>query len=269
MNGADTVDFKSESVGATPIELLVSRSGSMRSQAKSLMGYVRSLDYTFRGVTNYASSDISRVSIEKPWFGKMEKIKDSVNWTAITDKNFVVVYDLTTKSITENMYIADAIATGAQAKKRSADEEFMGVQPVWIQELIQPQMGKSLKNITADAISIVTEYAEAESGYSLVYRGGKQGLVVLDPQGKAITVDDIQDDETFILVKLLTLLLGKGQHLGVFLIDAHGFSDRILSAFITTARLFYGNTFMFMYNVDSKSKVKRVQCELPNFAYRK
>lgn len=254
-NGTPSVDFQLNVMQATPVELLVPHG---RNSDKAVKAYVRAIDYLCRGVANYASGEIVGVSLEKNWFGKMEKNRDVVMWNAISDKSFVVVYDLKINSITENMYVADGI------KMTKSGGSFKGVEPLWIKELLNPNKSNNeLRDQAIYAISIVTEYV---SGYRLVWGyGGRKGLTVLDRNDKVVVVEDIKDDETFILVKLLTLLINKGLHLGVFLIDCKGFSDSVINGFVETARLFFGDTFLFLYNLNPNSKVERVTVNLPNF----
>jgi hypothetical protein len=260
-NGTPPVDFTAERIQATPVELLVSGSGSPHSRSKALNGYVRSLDFLFRGVSNIASGDITSVSIEKGGFGKMLKDRDSVTWTFLVHKSFLVIYDLSLHSLTENMYVADAIAVGGK-------DDFNGVTPIWIKELLDPKSknGSIIRDHTINAVSVVTEFVD---GYQLVFgKDGADKLSVVAPDGRLLgQVEEMTEDEAYILVKLLTLMLGKGAHHGVFLIDCKGFSDRTLSGFTEIARLFFGDTFIFLYNLNPTSTVERSKVELPNFLH--
>jgi hypothetical protein len=187
----------------------------------------------------------------------MGKTRDSVLWDAISDKSFIVVYQLALNAITENMYIADAIKVDRKSRNN-------GVNPVWLNQLLTPtKSSELLRNQAIYAISIVTEFI---SGYKLAWGyDGKEGLAVLDPNFNVVSVEDIQDDETFILVKLLTLLIGKGLHLGILIIDCKDFSDNVITAFAQTAKMFFADTFVFLYNVSPTSQVERSTVELPNF----
>lgn len=273
-NNTPPVEFNENTVGATPVELLVADSGDIKTRRQALGAYVRSLDYTFRGVANYATGKISSISVSKDWFGTMEKNRESIIWNAISDKIYVVVYDLSINSITENMYVADGIGVGAKPKykeksisyTRGNSKEYVSdLNPVWLTELLNPVPSMDiLKDMIIKSIAIVTEYVQ---NYKLVWGNfdGKDGFKVLNRKGQPTAIDNIEDDGTFILIKLLTLLLGKGTHQGVFLIDGYGFTDNILKALAETAKLFYGDTFIFVYNVRPKSQLPRVQAVLPNF----
>ena len=256
------VNFNTNVIEATPLELLIDVSEEKHRLRKqeALRLYARALDLLFSGVSNYASGKITGVKVGKSWFGEMEKNRDVINWSALFDKNYVVVYDLRINSLTENMYIADAIRDSASG----GEGEFSGVEPVYLESLLRPNVA-NLKDKIIKAISVTTEFV---SGYKLVWEyNGVEGLSVVNKFGRVVGVDDITDDETYILVKLLTLIMSKGNHLGVFIIDARGFSDAILEAFMKTAEYFYGDAFIFMYNVNPASKLKREQVLLPNFLH--
>lgn len=257
-NGTPSAEFNIDTIQATPLELLVSQQGTFQSRKRAMQLYIKTLDYAFKGVSNYASGDISGVEIEKPWFGRVLKHMDYVEWEAVTDKTFVVVYDFSLESLTENMYVADAIQATKKGNKNS-------INPVWIKELLTPKPYYMLQNMIS-SIAIVTEFSPH---YKIAWGfEGKEDLTVLTKDHKPITVEDIEDDEFFILIKLLTLIMSKGVHMGVFLIDARGFSDRVLEAITHTVKAFYGDAFLFLYNLNPNSKLNRKTIELPNFLHK-
>lgn len=254
--GIEPVDFEVNVLKATPLELVVEDKGSYRSQADSLSHYVQSLDFLFRGVINNSAGRISAMHLEKNGFGRLMKQGLVLDWNLVTDKSFVVVYSLSRDSISENMYVADGMVVGGKNNAK-------GAEPLWIKEMLEPAHGDILKNHIIHTISIVSEYV---TKYRLVWDyKGRPGLTVLTRSGNIVSVDDIKDDESFMLIKLLTLLISKGVHLGVFLINAHKISERTLKALTETARLFFGDTFMFIYNLPEESTLERNTVLLPNF----
>lgn len=257
-NGIEPVRIKQETVGATPMELLVSDTGSKGSRKDALMAYLTGLDYTFRGVRNPISGYIDRISVEKPWLGKMEKDGTEVNWDSVADKSFIVVYDVMISSIEEHMYVAEAF------KQKRGDGDATGhVNAIWNDNLLNPAPPETLKGLLIKAISIASEYVD---GYRLVFgHNGKDKISVLDRKDNEIAVDDIDDDESFIIIRLLFRLLSKGVHVGVFLINAQGLSDKGLNALVAISELFFGDTYLFLYNVRNTSSISRVQVTLPNF----
>lgn len=254
-NGLAPFVFELEDGKTFPLELLVEAKGSPHSRQKVLNTYVRALDYLFRGVANYASGDIVRVMVQKNWLGCVEKNRDSIRWKANIDPMFFVVYSITRGVLTENMYVADAIAVN----KKSLD-----VRPLWLKELLDPytKTGKTWWNNTVNAVAIATEYLK---DYDLVYSSGK--LDILDKKTKKVVkLDEVQDDEDYTILRLLMVILGKGIHQGVFFVDAGGFSDRSLKAFWEIAKWFYEDTFLFVYNCRPSCTLERVPVVFPHFA---
>lgn len=254
-NGLPRIDFDSKLEHSTPLELSVPSSASSLTAKQSVAMYVQSLNYLFRGVSNYASGRIVKVVAEKGWFGRIEKSYEAVFWEAVTDKTFVVVYDLSLSSFTEHMYVADGLSTG------SNPQGFLGVDPLWIKELLSPSTAQVKENIIS-SIAIATEFL---SDYKLVWGfGGAKGLSILDANNRAIKLEDIQDDQSFILISLLLAVVSKGIHTGVFLLDCQGFSDAILTALVRAAKVFFGDAYIFLYNVPAGCRLPRARLELPD-----
>lgn len=240
----------------TPVELTVARRGSLSSQQEALRTYIRSLEYLLSGVINYASGDIISVSLENNWFGKMQKVRDSIFWEAVVDKLFIVLYQISQRGVTEKLYVADAFTVDTQGDKLP--------RPIVNKALLDPstKAGRVELNHTIEAIAMATEYVK---NYSLAY-DEQSGLVIRDRRmGKTVAMPDIDNDEDFAVVCLLAMLLSKGLHHGVFFIDCRGFSDKTLEAFVEIAKRFFGNTFVFVYNCPQDLKFNRTVLELPNF----
>lgn len=245
--------FNENTLRATPLELLISDGGDVETRKSSLNKYLLAIDYAFRGVKNYASYNIAGVVIEKGWFGRIERFKESIKWDAVSDKNFVVVYDIRSEAITENMYIADGL------KYDKVSEE---VEPIWLKPLIEPSPNIVKENIIA-SIAIGAEFLDKHKmmwGFQ-----GVQGVTILDESHTPVLIDDIEDDNDYIICKMLSLLILKGTHMGVFMVDAKGLSDKCLNGLMEMAKLFYGDAFLFYYNVSPDSRVERKTFTLPDF----
>lgn len=249
-DGTPVVDFNGALEHSTPIELSVFPHTPQGVVSADI--YMQSLNYLFRAVSNFASGKIGYVAAEKSWFGRIEKTMDKLEWGAIADKNFVVVYDISKEEIAEHYYVAEAVSF-KHGKRRS-------VEPVWNEKLIKPSP-KTMKEGIITAIEIATEFTDL---YRLVwgYRG-KRGLFILDSEDRKIDVDDIDDDEIYILFRLLLVLASKEIHVGVFCIDANGLSDSLLNAIVQASRTFFGDGFVFIKHLDVESKLKRETLALP------
>lgn len=253
-DGTPVVQLNKVLEHSTPIELSVS---PMSPQAvRSADIYMQSLNYLFRGVSNIASGRIKKVAVEKSWFGRIEKEMDKTIWNAVADKNFVVVYDITADSISEHYYVAEAVAY-RKGKNRK-------IEPIWNEALIKPSP-KTIKEGIITAIEIATEFTDR---YRLVWGyKGKQGLFVLNHKGKKIDVDDIDDDEIYLVFRLLLLLSSKELHTGVFCIDADRISDKTLEAIIQASKTFFGDGFIFIKHLNPNSRIKRETVHLPVLQY--
>lgn len=259
-NGTPAVNFEDNNIGySTPLELSI-QSVNQRKHIDATRLYVKALDYLFRGVANYSTGNITNISVEKGWFGKIEKNRDAIHWNAISDKSFVVIYDIAIDEITEHMYVADSIKAGNTNGKGS--KQLGGANPTWIKELIAPDP-KGVKENIISSIEIASEFIK---DYRMAWGfNGVEGLSILDVNNNIIEEDSIASDEVYTLIKLLSLLRSKGIHMGVFFVDCRGFSDNILEAFASAAKVFFGDTYIFFYNVDPKSTVERKVISLPNF----
>lgn len=249
-DGTPAVSLNESLAHSTPIELSVLSLHPQAPVSEDL--YMQSLNYLFRGTTNFASGKIGRVFVEKDWFGSIEKNMDAIYWNAIPDKLYVVVYDISIEEISEHFYIADSV----RFKKKRRPK----VEPIWNEKLIKPT-SKTLKEGLKTAIEIAAEFP---TEYKLVWgHNGKQGLFVLNPKGKKIDVADIVEPETFILFRLLIALASKELHAGVFCIDARAMSDTLLTSLVETSKTFYGDSFIFIKHLNSSSKIPRKKVVLP------
>lgn len=257
--GTPPFTFQSASQGV-PYELQVEDVGSPLSQRQSLLKVVRALGYIFKGVSNYATGEISHVSVEKGVLGRVAKSHDIVKWDSMIDKTFVVVYGVNSQEVVEDMYVADAISTIKDAEGNRS------VEPLWLVSLLNPAQDHR-KEMLISAITLGTKYGR---GYALAFNPENGGsLQIKDKKGRVIELDAITDPEVFILFRLLLLLTAKGKHMGVFLVNAQGFSDDILHSLSDIARVFFLDTYIFFYNVPAKCTVKREIITLPNFTTEK
>lgn len=251
------VDFTTQE-GIVPVELSISPEGSSKSQSYSMQRVLEEIEFLFKGVANVASTDIMELSISNDWFGTVKKSMHLVDWKAGIDKGYVATYSISSSQIREEHYVADAISV---VTTRGGKRE---VNPLWLTNMLQPEK-TGLRNNLIAAITISTQYGR---GYSLSFQQvyGENRIVILDKKRQVISLDDIVDQEVFILFRLLTLIINKGKHMGVFLLDARGFSDKMLGAFYQIAEIFFVETFIFVYNISATSEFPREKMVIPNFS---
>lgn len=248
-----------EQINPIPVELRVENTGNSNQQVESLHFYIHTLLNLFRGVSNITSSKIGRASIEKSWFGKIESSLHKVTWEPRIEKYFFVIYDLMKAKLVEDMYVADAIYSSGKSKKVN--------EPAWLTPLLNPKSKASATELEhlRDVISTITENIE---GYNLTFRNGKL-LLQSAVTGDSLDIDEVGDDDIYVLLRVVYQILGKGLHQGVFFIDARWYSDAVIKALTDISRFVYGYSFIFLYNVSPDSKVERDVVTLPNFTYKK
>lgn len=237
-----------------PIEIKVDPVGLPYSQKQALLYYVASLRYLFMGVNNMVTGNLKKISVERSWFGKIERDGYAIRWEPKMDKFFIVVYSLGDGKLDEDMYVADSVYVD---KKGIVDAH-----PVWLNTLLNPKSkaAETEKEHLRDAIAAVTEFVDV---CQLSFENNK--LVISDTRkGKRIRLEDISTDEAYILVRLIYRILNKGLHQGVFLIDCRFYSDKIINALSQISTFIYGSSFIFLYNLRPESKVDRSTVVLPN-----
>ncbi len=239
----------SNNVKDKPMELVVE--GAKDSQ--SVLSYVKSLDYLLRGVSNYASGKIEGATLKVEGIGEIVKEGYKVNWGLNVPVSNVVTYLVDIEKITENTYYANALVK-ANGK----------VKPVENKSLTSVSKAKLKSNIV-NAISTLLQ-----SNLNYNYEFTKGGLVLKNSKtNEVIDIDDIAQDDVYMLVKLINLFMLKSNHLGLVMVNCRGFSDEVLEAIIMVYNVYQkdnGVNLLFFYNLDSNSKVVTERIVLPDLA---
>lgn len=241
-----------DSVGLLPIVLKVPSLD--KKKLLSEHSYALALEYTFRGVINLVNSKIKKVIIEKGYWGKIEKNMTEVKWETLVDKTYIVSYTLSRGVLEENMYVADGYSKDDKGNIRLN----------YLDDLLKYENSKNKEVIKEQLKFIVGVFNSYYKGnYKLRYTK-KDGLHVINKNGMKINNDDIEDDFVYTYVVLSTSLLLKGLHLGVFFINAGVFQEDELNMFYLLIKLFFGDTFMFLYNVEGKLPFIYEELQLPS-----
>lgn len=245
-NGMQELSRNFDFYGLTPVELSVPRGGKS-SRMRSLSTYVKTLVFAFTGVGNRASGAIDELEIGKDWCGTIKKKGDSISWDFVKDKQDVIVYNISATEIQESMYTADKVQL--QSSK---------LVPEWSKRLFLPTPDDTRGKV----VSAIEVFAKYIPNYSLEWKGN---LVLKNDKGMKISsMDDIKEDDIYTLLKVITIILKKSQHLGVFFINVEGFRDNTLLALFDFLKKVYGDAFVFLYNCGTKCKVERELLQLPN-----
>lgn len=262
-----TPNVREKLAGNKPVELKIEDGGTPYSKESSLSAYLRSIDYMFRGVGNLATGVIKEVRLDAGNLGRVRRQNESVVWEVNREQTSIVVYEISHEEIKENLYIADGIVKG---KKRGVNTPFKNITPIWVKEVIKPTHKQSvMKENLIKAISITTKYL---SDVQLTWLSGngfsKDRLAILDKNKREVDISEIENDEEYIIVRLLTMILSKGEHQGVFLINGKHLSDNAVNALYHIGSIFYGQGFVFLYNMKENSGVVRDTVILPDYSFR-
>lgn len=247
--GVKDTSFASIKVsGQLPVELdlLDSTKGG-----NSLKIYVKSLDYLFRGVTNFANGKILGTSVNIEHLGSIVKNGSKLEWGLNIPQSNVVTYDVNIVNIKENMYYADAIVSNG-----------VNIKPIENKGLLKLSNNRLRSNLIKGVISL----GESDLPYYYSYENNK---LLLKVKGKdtVIDVDDVVEDDIFIALKLMELFMCKNEHLGVVMLDCEGFSDSTLAFIVSMYNNFqkeYGVNLLFLYNKRKNSNIKTEKVYLPS-----
>lgn len=245
-NGYLPIDFDEGAYGLTPVELKVV-DGSYASNLRSLMAYIKTLKYAFTGVANRVTGTIQGLSVEKSWSGSIVKNGDDVSWNFVTDMHHTVIYDISADEIEEDMYVAKSVSMSGSK-----------VVPNWSKDLITPKNKTSKEYL----ISAIESFASTIPDYTLMW---DKGLVLYDELGEQVKIDDVPDDDMYMLLKMIRIICFKGKHLGIFFINCKGIRPHVLTCLLKFLKGVYGDTFVFLYNCDSNVEYPaKFEITLPN-----
>lgn len=266
------VSFENKGYDVKPIEIkLIANEGARNTGERAKQLYLRNIDYLFRGVCNFASGDIKRTSIVKEPFGSIIKDMSSVHWNLGIPKTSCIIYSIDRETINEHLYVADSIATTYEEVQESkatnldmddALDELAIVTPVWQTNILKADS----EQLRASLMTAIAEVVKHVKGYYLAYGyNGKDGIFILNDRMEVIDLEEIEDDYLYQYLKYVTVVIQKGKHMGVMILDCEGMPDNIIRLYQDTLQGFYGDTFFFIYNVAEDSEVDRDTIELPEF----
>ena len=239
-----SIDRSFNIYGLTPIEVSVLHGGKT-SRERALSAYIKTMEYAFAGVSNRVNGVIDEMSLSKDWCGSVTKKYDNVEWNLVDDMRDIIIYNVSTSEIQENMYLADSFEINKNGK----------LQPEWSKRLFETDVAISKKRF----ISAISAFSEFVPNYDLKWENGLK----LYYKGSKISMESVVDDDVYTLLKLMTLIFKKGKHTGVFFINCIGFSDVVLKAMFDFLKSVYGDAFVFLYNC-KYTHVEREVLNLPN-----
>lgn len=227
-----------------PIELQVDAVSDI-SRTQCLQAYLGTLEYLLTGVTNRYTEAITAISLGSTELGYMRKNEDDTAWNFTYDRTNVVLYKVNRENLTENFYVSD----GLDQKRTS-----------WLTNLIQGE-NELIAQKMIHVIAVVSKYFGDK--YALSF--AKNSLVLKNRKGKVINISDILEDDIYIFMKLMNVIIPKGEHYGAFMVDCTRMSEQVLTALSEVVAAIYKDSVIFMYNCDKDLELKRDCFKLTNF----
>lgn len=274
--GVEDFTFSDSDIkGIHPVNLVVEKINDDKetayNRALSLSLYISTFLFMFKGVSNYATGDILGMELKRIGFDNIKKENSRVSYEDDRNKDKTVIYELSSESIIEHMYIATAVSKDNILKYESDNLEDLiktsdSSKVLWQNDLISPNQDVLRDNII-NAIIATTPIPGIDFYWDEQDSDGT--LKLINEEGVVLDIEDVESDEIYFLIKLIENITYKGIHNGVIFIDAENFGDTILNAILFTMQTFFKSTHVFVTHLNTKSKIKVTTVELPDFKTRK
>lgn len=261
-----------------PIEIKVV-GGGKNSRQRALIAYFEQLAYGFICVNNNAGDNLNKLELSDVWFLNNIYKGETTSFGSGTIKDEemkydIVIYDIASGVVTEKMYLTrNQVAPDIKQHSRSTYGNVL-VNGVSIENLygntfntdvIAQQIGKESATNILGMIAITEKYLK---GYHLKWNGLSQKLALVTNDGSIISFAGIKENDVYSVLKLFTILLEKGKHLGVFYINVLDITSTVLQGLLALIELTFGSrALVFLYNCQylKNDTIVRDYIELPNY----
>lgn len=261
-----------------PIELKV-MGGGKKSKQSALIAYFEQLAYAFICVNNTAGDKIGQVKLSDIWFLNNIYKSNATSFGLGTMKDEelkydIVIYDIAAGAVTEKMYLTRNQVVPELKQHRRAGKDSVFVNGVSIENLygnnlntdvMIQQLGKESSSNILGMIAITEKYLK---GYHLKWNMLARKLVLTTDDGSVISYIGIKENDVYSVIKLFTILLEKGSHIGIFYINAMNITSSVLQGLLALIKLtFDSKALVFLYNCQylRREVVDRDCIELPNY----
>lgn len=254
------------------------------------IGFLDHLRYALRDLRNIGDTGIKKLELSEIFFlTPIEKTQDDVKWgdglnkTRFKSAKYdVIIYDIAGSSISEKMYLTRNSYTVEDevVHLRPTDLGFEGniaVQTINSGVLVPGLKTDSTKLNIAGIFALTEKYIK---GYNLAWdKLTKSVVIVSEKDGSIIKNLDSYDetknmpDDIYIFFKLYNLLVEKGNHTGVYFINAMNMKVNTLKGIFGLLESYFGTGFLaIIYNTDkhiSQEDIPRHIINLPNYTINK
>ncbi|MFL8710846.1 hypothetical protein Q3304_08770 [Clostridioides sp. GD02377] len=212
--------------------------------------YMNALEATFKGLSNCLYGNISGISIDCGTFGSIEKNRCNVNWNLSYSKLKTSIYILSKKELREENFYAKGVLLDNGSiniiKNKSLNNK------------------KLFKENLANAIAALLK---SKFNYIYSFQNGHLQIINSITNTPIKSINDIEEDDVYMLLKLLDILIIHGKHLGIFLINCDGISENVLTCLHLLYKQFQKDlnvNFLFFFNVNKNYKMKTQKILVPD-----
>lgn len=268
-NGLPSTEIESQNLRqegglSTPIQLKV-LNGSAGSKARTLTNYMAQLEYCFRCIHNPIDTGIKGVEIDDIYFLpriiKDENIMYFGEGGAEDAKMYdLVIYDISAGKVVEKKYL-----TKTEEVHEAKGENVSEVQTV-INKLYRGIEDKTEVDVLAMILTL-NKYLK-KFGYTVQWGGDAKGIgkIRIQREGVVITMDGVEDEDVYTVLKIFMLSVAKKRHIGVYFINTMNYKPQVLECLLKIIELVYqGESVVFIYNAEYIKGVEMETVILPNY----
>ncbi|HBG5344192.1 TPA: hypothetical protein KQG29_001556 [Clostridioides difficile] len=237
INNIDEKTFYINSKDKKPIEMQFNNNSIEASAI-----YSNAIESTFKGTSNLFEGDINCVKFDFGKFGKIEKNRCNINWNIKYSNLNTVIYVLSKNEIRkENFYSKDIYINNNKTNSlKNTSLNFSN---------------QTFKENLALAIACLQK---SDINYKYSFENGFLQIFNIKSNSYLTSIDEIEEDDIYILLKLLNILIYQSRHLGIFLIDCTDISKDVLNCLQIIYKNFqrYINVnLLFFFNLDNSYKI--------------
>ncbi|HFL3696588.1 hypothetical protein [Clostridioides difficile] len=244
-NDIENKSFKIDSRNKKPIEFLFKDASEKNTHI-----YMNALEATFKGLSNCLYGNISGINIDCGTFGSIKKNRCNVKWNLSYSKLKTSIYILSKKELREeNFYAKGVLLDNGNVniiKNKSLNNN------------------KLFKENLANAIAALLK---SEFDYIYSFQDGHLQIINSITNTPIKSIDDIENDDVYMLFKLLDILIVRGKHLGIFLINCDGISENVLNCLHLLYKQFQKDlnvNFLFFFNLNKNYKIETQKISISN-----
>ncbi|HBE9444536.1 hypothetical protein [Clostridioides difficile] len=237
INNIDERTFYINSKDKKPIEIQFNN-----NSIEASMIYSNAIESTFKGAANLFEGDINCVKFDFGKFGKIEKNRCDVKWSIKYSNLNTVIYVLNKNELRKENFYSKGICINNN-KMNSLKNTSLNIS------------NQIFKENLALAITCLQK---SDINYKYSFENGFLQIFNIKSNSYLTSIDEIEEDDIYILLKLLNILIYQGRHLGVFLIDCTDISKDVLNCLQIVYEKFqrYINVnLLFFFNLDKNYKI--------------